>query len=34
MKRFTVTGPLYWLGWLSTAAMGVCVIAMAVGFFV
>lgn len=34
MSRFVVTGPLYWLGWLSTAAMGVCVVAMAVGFFV
>lgn len=26
-------GPLYWLGWLSTAAMAVSVVAMAVGWF-
>ena len=34
MKRFTIDGPLYWLGWLSTVAMAVCVIAMGIGFFV
>ena len=33
MSKFVVRGPLYWLGWLSTAAMGICVVAMAVGFF-
>lgn len=33
MSRFVVAGPLYWLGWLSTAAMGVCVVAMVAGFF-
>lgn len=33
MGRFVVGGPLYWLGWLSTAAMGLSVIAMGVGFF-
>jgi len=33
MSRFVVKGPLYWLGWLSTAAMAICVIAMIVGFF-
>ena len=33
MSRFVVKGPLYWLGWLSTAAMAVCVVAMIVGFF-
>lgn len=34
MGRFTIGGPLYWLGWLSTAAMLLSVLAMAVGFFV
>lgn len=34
MSKFIITGPLYWLGWLSTAAMAICVIAMVVGFFV
>ena len=30
MGRFVVGGTLYWLGWLSTAAMGLSVVAMAV----
>jgi hypothetical protein len=34
MGRFVVGGPLYWLGWLSTAAMAISVIAMGVGWFV
>jgi NRAMP (natural resistance-associated macrophage protein)-like metal ion transporter len=34
MSKFVITGPLYWLGWLSTAAMTVCVVAMGVGLFV
>jgi NRAMP (natural resistance-associated macrophage protein)-like metal ion transporter len=33
MDRFVIGGPLYWLGWLSTAAMALSVIAMGVGFF-
>ncbi|MDZ4368220.1 MAG: Nramp family divalent metal transporter [Afipia sp.] len=33
MSKFTVAGPLCWLGWLSTAAMAVCVLAMIAGFF-
>jgi NRAMP (natural resistance-associated macrophage protein)-like metal ion transporter len=33
MDRFIVTGPLFWLGWLSTAAMALSVVGMAVGFF-
>jgi Mn2+/Fe2+ NRAMP family transporter len=33
MGRFVITGPLHWLGWLSTAAMALSVLAMAVGFF-
>src|SRR4030081_1085778 len=33
MGRFVIGGPLYWLGWLSTAAMLLSVLAMAVGFF-
>ena len=34
MDRFVIRGPLYWLGWLSTAAMTLSVLAMAIGFFV
>jgi NRAMP (natural resistance-associated macrophage protein)-like metal ion transporter len=34
MGSFVIGGPLYWLGWLSTAAMAVSVMAMAVGWFV
>jgi len=34
MGRFVVGGPLYWLGWLSTVAMAVSVVAMAIGWFV
>ena len=33
MGHFVVGGPLHWLGWLSTAAMLLSVLAMAVGFF-
>ena len=33
MGQFTIQGPLYWLGWLSTAAMTLSVLAMGVGFF-
>jgi NRAMP (natural resistance-associated macrophage protein)-like metal ion transporter len=33
MDRFVITGPLYWLGWLSTAAMLLSVLAMGIGFF-
>ena len=32
MGRFVIGGPLYWLGWLSTAAMLLSVVAMGVGF--
>lgn len=32
MGQFTIKGVLYWLGWLSTAAMTLSVIAMGVGF--
>jgi NRAMP (natural resistance-associated macrophage protein)-like metal ion transporter len=31
MGKFLVGGPLFWLGWLSTATMAVCVIAMFAG---
>src|SRR5204862_693253 len=34
MDRYVIGGPLYWLGWLSTAAMFFSVLAMGVGFFV
>jgi NRAMP (natural resistance-associated macrophage protein)-like metal ion transporter len=34
MGRFTISGPLYWLGWLSTAAMALSVAAMGVGFVI
>ena len=33
MGHFVIGGPLHWLGWLSTAAMLLSVLAMAVGFF-
>jgi NRAMP (natural resistance-associated macrophage protein)-like metal ion transporter len=33
MGRYVVAGPLYWLGWLSTSAMLLSVLAMGVGFF-
>ncbi len=33
MSKFIVAGPLYWLGWLSAAAMAICVVAMIAGFF-
>jgi len=33
MSSFVIGGPLYWLGWLSTAAMLLSVVAMGVGFF-
>ena len=33
MGRFVVGGPLYWLGWLSTAAMLLSVLAMGGGVF-
>lgn len=32
MGRFVIGGPLYWLGWLATAAMALSVVAMVVGF--
>jgi NRAMP (natural resistance-associated macrophage protein)-like metal ion transporter len=34
MDRYVIGGPLFWLGWLSTAAMLLSVLAMGVGFFV
>jgi NRAMP (natural resistance-associated macrophage protein)-like metal ion transporter len=34
MGSFVIGGPLYWLGWLSTAAMAASVVAMAVVWFV
>jgi NRAMP (natural resistance-associated macrophage protein)-like metal ion transporter len=34
LGSFVIGGPLYWLGWLSTAAMAISVVAMAVGWFV
>lgn len=34
MNKFVISGFLYWLGWVSTGAMAVCVIAMIVGYFV
>jgi NRAMP (natural resistance-associated macrophage protein)-like metal ion transporter len=34
MDRFVISGPLHWLGWLSTAAMALSVIGMMVGLFV
>jgi NRAMP (natural resistance-associated macrophage protein)-like metal ion transporter len=33
MGRYVIGGPLYWLGWLSTAAMLLSVVAMVAGLF-
>jgi NRAMP (natural resistance-associated macrophage protein)-like metal ion transporter len=33
MGRFVIGGALYWLGWLSTGAMALSVVAMGIGFF-
>jgi NRAMP (natural resistance-associated macrophage protein)-like metal ion transporter len=33
MEEFAIRGPLYWFGWLATAAMALSVVAMFVGFF-
>jgi Mn2+/Fe2+ NRAMP family transporter len=33
MGDFVIKGPLHWLGWLSTAAMAISVVAMVVGIF-
>jgi NRAMP (natural resistance-associated macrophage protein)-like metal ion transporter len=33
MSKFVISGPLYWLGWLSTAAMAACVAAMIASLF-
>jgi Mn2+/Fe2+ NRAMP family transporter len=34
MEQFVIRGPLFWLGWLSTGAMALSVVAMIVGFFI
>ncbi len=34
MGRYVIDGPLYWLGWLSTAAMLLSVLAMGIAVFV
>jgi hypothetical protein len=34
MGNFVIKGWLRWLGWSSTLALGGCVIAMVVGWFV
>jgi Mn2+/Fe2+ NRAMP family transporter len=34
MDRYVIGGPLYWLGWLSTAAMFFSVLAMGIGMTV
>ena len=34
MQGFVIGGWLYGLGWLSTAAMTLSVVAMAIGFFI
>jgi len=33
MEQFVIKGPLFWLGWLSTGAMTLSVVAMGVGYF-
>ena len=34
MGKLVVKGWLYWLGWASTVAMALCIIAMVIGFFI
>jgi NRAMP (natural resistance-associated macrophage protein)-like metal ion transporter len=34
MGHFVIGGPLHWLGWLSTGAMALSVVAMIAGFFI
>ena len=34
MGKFVVTGPLFWLGWASTAAMTLCIVGMGATLFV
>jgi NRAMP (natural resistance-associated macrophage protein)-like metal ion transporter len=34
MDQFVIRGPLFWLGWFSTGAMALSVVAMIVGFFI
>jgi NRAMP (natural resistance-associated macrophage protein)-like metal ion transporter len=34
MDKFAIAGPLCWLGWISTGAMAVCVVAMIAGIFI
>lgn len=34
MGRFVIGGTLYWLGWLSTAVMGLSVVAMGAGYVI
>jgi Mn2+/Fe2+ NRAMP family transporter len=34
MGKLVVKGWLYWLGWASTVAMALCIIAMMIGFFI
>jgi len=33
MGKLVVTGPLYWLGWLATAAMAMCIVGMIATMF-
>jgi NRAMP (natural resistance-associated macrophage protein)-like metal ion transporter len=33
MGELVVEGPVYWLGWAATAAMGLCIVGMAVSFW-
>jgi hypothetical protein len=33
MGELVVTGPVYWLGWMATIAMGFCIIGMAASFW-
>jgi hypothetical protein len=34
MGRFVIGGWLHWLGWVSTAAMALCVTGMTIGWLV
>jgi hypothetical protein len=33
MGDLEVKGPIHWLGWISTAAMGLCIVGMAMSMW-
>ena len=33
VSELVIKGPVYWLGWISTAAMGLCIVGMAMSMW-